>query len=215
VALDGNQYERLRDGDRLFYTNDALLWTDEVRQIIDLEQLTLAQVIKRNTGIVNLQDNVFFDRSVLVFEAPAEGANVTLAAGLGVVSLVDTRTGELLALRSLAGVSQVILVGSNTSNDVFNLFIASANGAIEHGVIVYGRGGDDDRINVFGRALKHDAFNVTADTATVNGNGIKHSGLELIRIVTLGGNDSVTIAPGLENVIVLAWFDFLAEARED
>ncbi|MCA9245061.1 MAG: PEP-CTERM sorting domain-containing protein [Phycisphaerales bacterium] len=53
VILD--QFERLRDGDRFWYEN--------IFSGADLDMIqntTLADVIRRNTGITNLQDNVFF-----------------------------------------------------------------------------------------------------------------------------------------------------------
>jgi hypothetical protein len=59
-AIVGNQFTRLRDGDRFFYTNDAILDSDAVRRIIDLDRVTLAQIIRWNTGVQGLQDNVFF-----------------------------------------------------------------------------------------------------------------------------------------------------------
>ena len=122
---------------------------------------TLAQLIRWNTGIVNIQDNVFFDRSVIVFEAPDDGANVSLLAGLGVVTIIDNDTGHVRALRSLDSVSQVILVGSNASADVFNIFLAAANGGIEDGVIVYGGSSAGDVLNVYGLPVIGDTFNVT------------------------------------------------------
>ena len=62
-AVVGNQFERLRDGDRFFYTNDPLLQSDAVTPIIDLDKLSLSQVIRWNTPITNIQDNVFFLRA--------------------------------------------------------------------------------------------------------------------------------------------------------
>ena len=93
-AVVGNQFERLRDGDRFFYTNDALLNSEAVRQIINLDNLTLSKVIRRNTNITNLQDNVFFDDSVLIFEAPDAGANVKLLAENGMLKLMNVRNGR-------------------------------------------------------------------------------------------------------------------------
>jgi hypothetical protein len=58
-AILAKQFAALRDGDRFFYLNETL----------NLEELslisqgnTLAKVIKNNTGITNLQSNVFFFR---------------------------------------------------------------------------------------------------------------------------------------------------------
>ena len=61
-----SQFTRLRDGDRLFYrANAAGLYTNgvlrpEIAAIIDLEALTLADIILANTSIRHLQENVFF-----------------------------------------------------------------------------------------------------------------------------------------------------------
>jgi hypothetical protein len=202
-----------------------------VKAILDLDQVTLAQVIKWNTGIFNIQDNVFFDRSVLVFEAPEEGANVSVVAGLGLVTVLNNDTGQVLALHSLANVEQIILVGSQSAADFFNLFIAGANGGIEGGVVVYGGNSAGDRLNVYGRLLTHDTFTVadtsfttgSVDTAgndttvsvdglsvDINGNAIFATGIETTRLLTLGGGDSV-IDPDLL-ALVLAYWDPLDES---
>ena len=55
-----SQFERLRDGDRFFYVSDPDLQLDDVKAVIQLEDITLADIIKHNTDISLLQDNVFF-----------------------------------------------------------------------------------------------------------------------------------------------------------
>lgn len=55
AAILIDQFTRLRDGDRFFYLNDP----DLVDYVPYLEQLTLSQIIARNSG-VELQDDVFF-----------------------------------------------------------------------------------------------------------------------------------------------------------
>jgi peroxidase len=61
-----DQFRRLRDGDRLFYrANAAGLYTNgvlnpEIATLIDLDHLTLADIIEANTSIDQLQNNVFF-----------------------------------------------------------------------------------------------------------------------------------------------------------
>lgn len=52
-----DQFERLRDGDRFWYENDAAFNEDER---IELKATTLSDVILRNTDISELQENVFF-----------------------------------------------------------------------------------------------------------------------------------------------------------
>jgi hypothetical protein len=55
-----DQFTRLRDGDRLFYIGDADLQTAMFQAVIDLDSITLAEIIRLNTTLTNLQDNVFF-----------------------------------------------------------------------------------------------------------------------------------------------------------
>src|SRR5262245_43507778 len=122
TAVVSNQFLRLRDGDRFFYTRDPLLNTPEVKQILDIGDVTLAKVIKANTNISNIQDNVFFDRSVIVLEAPEAGSNVSVVALGGVLTVVNNKNGNIISQRSLAGVTSLILVGSDSAPDVTNLF---------------------------------------------------------------------------------------------
>jgi peroxidase len=204
-AVVGNQFERLRDGDRFFYTNDPFLNSAAVRKVLDLGQVTLANVIRWNTGISNLQENVFFDRSVLLFESPDAGAHLSLISAGNLVTLIDNRTGHIHALRSLDGVSQVILVGSHGGRDIFNLFVAGANGGLEDGVEVYGGRSAGDVMNVYGRTV-HDSFAVGAGTVDVNGNPIRSTGIETTRVVTRSGGDTVVIDPGVL-VDVMSWWD--------
>lgn len=54
-AIIVDQFERLRDGDRLWYEN--VFQGEDLRR---LEQTSLSDVIERNTDVDGLQDNVFF-----------------------------------------------------------------------------------------------------------------------------------------------------------
>jgi peroxidase len=71
-----DQFERVRDGDRFWYER-----TFNGSQLDSLRNTTLADVIKRNTGLVNLQDNVF------VFDVTIRGrvldASAATVVGLG------------------------------------------------------------------------------------------------------------------------------------
>ena len=58
-AILHSQFSRLRDGDRFFFTGDADLQSELVRAVIDLDSITLGEIIRLNTGITRLQSNVF------------------------------------------------------------------------------------------------------------------------------------------------------------
>lgn len=63
-----DQFVRLRDGDRYWYQN--VLPADAVRAV---QNTTLADVIRRNTGLVNLQPNVFVFRAAVAGNAFVDG----------------------------------------------------------------------------------------------------------------------------------------------
>jgi hypothetical protein len=75
-----SQFKRLRDGDRLFFTGDADLQSPLVKGVINLDELTLSQVIRWNTGITRLQSNVFFAVPEPCGLGLAMGVVLTLAA---------------------------------------------------------------------------------------------------------------------------------------
>ena len=57
-AMLADQFEALRDGDRFFYEN-----ADSTSLVTQLNNTTLADIIERNTGLTNLQPDVFFSFS--------------------------------------------------------------------------------------------------------------------------------------------------------
>ena len=54
-----DQFTRLRDGDRFFYLNDSSLRSENIQAIIDLDDVSLAHIIKLNTTIDDLHHDVF------------------------------------------------------------------------------------------------------------------------------------------------------------
>jgi hypothetical protein len=69
------QFDRLRDGDRFWYESDPDFSAEEAAE---LRQTRLADVIRRNTGLANLQSNVFF-------AIPEPAGSAMLAALLALV----------------------------------------------------------------------------------------------------------------------------------
>jgi peroxidase len=73
-----NQFIRSRDGDRFFYTGDYNgLYTGgvlnaDIASIVNLNTITLADVIKLNTGLTNISSNLFFAQT-LIPSAPIAG----------------------------------------------------------------------------------------------------------------------------------------------
>ena len=59
TTIIADQFERIRDGDRFWYEN-----VFSVSELDQLESTTLADILERNTDIVGLQENVFFDAAM-------------------------------------------------------------------------------------------------------------------------------------------------------
>ena len=102
-AIMVNQFSRLRDGDRFFYLNETFT---PAEQALLNQGNTLTKVIEANTGITNLQSNVF------IFQASIGGTvglNLGPLHGLGVpgvtVELQDT-SGDVLATTTTNGRGQ-------------------------------------------------------------------------------------------------------------
>jgi hypothetical protein len=88
-AILAKQFAALRDGDRFFYLNEALT---PAEQALIAQGNTLAKVIENNTGITNLQSNVFF------FTASISGTVTVNGVGfLGIVIDLKDSQGNIIA----------------------------------------------------------------------------------------------------------------------
>jgi hypothetical protein len=93
-----NQFQRLRDGDRFWYSRVFSGAT-----LKDLEETTLAGVIRRDTTLSNVQGNAFFFRAEIggtVFtDSNRDGRRQSIEPGLAnmVVQLLDATTGQVVA----------------------------------------------------------------------------------------------------------------------
>ena len=57
VEMIRDQFEYLRDGDRLYYENDS---TFSLLELTAIKETRLANIIRRNTDIITIQDSVFY-----------------------------------------------------------------------------------------------------------------------------------------------------------
>src|SRR5687768_6639619 len=139
-AVVGDQFERLRDGDRFFYTDDPFLTTPAVRNILDLADVSLGNVIRWNTSARNLQDNVFFDRSAPA-TATAAAADAAAEAELNAsptgfpASSLETAAGRLSAGGALMrDVEQAVVARAGASAEGFEILTADSRDRKEGGL---------------------------------------------------------------------------------
>jgi hypothetical protein len=116
-----SQFERTRDGDRLFYlSNAAGLYENgtlkpEIAAIVDLDSLRLSDILELNSGVTGLQENVFFamladlDGSGVVDAGDLEAWSLQVGgAGADVDHDADTDGRDLLAWQRQLGVGRIL-----------------------------------------------------------------------------------------------------------
>lgn len=177
-----DQFERIRDGDRFWYEN---LYSGE--QLHELQNTSLADVILRNTEITDIQDNVFFDSSVLYYKAAAGSgaADVTVQSDGEQIEVINQQTGEVMQSGSVDEVQRVMVVGSD-QNDQFRVSLHGEDVAVPGGIQVYGSGGEQDRL-IVSSGHHGDRPVSSGDTLDVNGVSVTYQDVESVRSQQSGG----------------------------
>ena len=127
------QFQALRDGDRFYFEDDPLFTTQDIEEI---KNTSLGDIIKRNTDIVLMQDNVFeampHDQ---ICPAPAPyadlqvqiktengddivGAEVTVTENGSTLSSVETQTNGMSVFDNLETCSSYEVTASKNLNHV-------------------------------------------------------------------------------------------------
>lgn len=193
-AVTVNQFERLRDGDRFFYVGDDVLQSEFVRSVIDLNHVTLSEVLQQNTGLTNLQDNVFFSDTVLYYRAQDGSANVVVTVRGDDVVLIDRRSGRVIDSRPAEMLEQIILVGTDSGRgDHFAVDGRVAEMAIPGGIVVSGGDSERDVLELQG-TRGDDSVTVDQGRLTFNAATIQFTGIEFVRINLRQGDDQISIA---------------------
>ena len=196
-TIIADQFERLRDGDRFWYQN-----VFHGEQLAELENTTLADVIERNTGIQNLQPDVFFAPSVLYVDLrESQATDVTVQTSSDTVEVVNNANGELIASRPLQDVRKLVLVGTDGRPDRITIG-PIAEGALAEGIELHPGDKGGDLLRILGTS-ESDIITVNPNQATVNGVMIQTDGIDRIEIPTLDGDDEVQVADDVEIPVIV------------
>lgn len=151
-AVISDQFERVRDGDRFWYQN-----TFSGAELKKLESTTLADVIRRNTGLTNLQSNVF------VFQATVSGTVFAdsnhdhqfgrneRAISSGTIELISQESGEVVASTQIGARGNYrfdVLSGLRTG--IYTLRYTSTDGTqtLTSSAVAITRGGQSLTVNL-------------------------------------------------------------------
>ncbi|QDU61294.1 peroxidase [Planctomycetes bacterium Pan216] len=193
-----DQFERIRDGDRFYYEN---VFSGEA--LAEIESTKLSDIIKRNTSITNIQDNVFYDSSVLYYKADGNtSAEMTVVIDETEVRIIDQRTGQVLESRAIEDVSQVHLVGTDLEQNRFTIDTSQAEMTLPGGIVIAGTEGERDVVTVRG---SRDVDEVVIDSGvlTINGEVVQMSDVDVLRLgVQNQDNVEIVDADGVEVVTI-------------
>jgi hypothetical protein len=188
-----NQFTRSRDGDRFYF--EKTLSGSALNRVLDTR---LSDIIRRNTTLTNVQEEVFRDPSVLTYRAPAgRSADLTVQSDGETIDIVNA-FGVVVASAPLAETSRIAIFGSNRPDHVT---VDLSDPALDVPMEVHGLAGVDLLTVVGGD--QDDTATVEATQITVNGRSVFYGTVEAIDVATRGGNDLARVVGDLTALVAL------------
>ena len=186
-----DQFDRVRNADRFWYENRFRGATLE-----NLQKTTLKSVIERNTGVTDLQKNVFFDRGVVNVHLPTHGAapKVRVTVTERHVIVRDMVSGDALEVRAVDDAKQVRIIGSDRLGDRVTVDLRRAASRLAGGIVFDGGEGDRrrDELVMLGD-IGHDRVRMKDQFLTCNGHKVEWSGLERVDLQSFTRPDDVRV----------------------
>lgn len=148
AAIITDQFTRIRDGDRFWYEN---LFEGSLLEQID--SVTLADVIQRNSDVANLQDNIFFseenqpelDHEPLVINIPQSNSVVRVVVRDG---QVEVRNNGEVEQTLLLTDTHLLIKGTGRADNITLDFRDESVVQLER--IVINAGGGNDQVRIVG-----------------------------------------------------------------
>lgn len=185
------QFEAIRDGDRFWYQNIM-----DGRELKEIENTTLADVIQRNTDIEGLQENIFFAPSVLHVDASdTRSDEITIRERDGEVQVVDSR-GRVLGSMSAEDTERVMIIGDQNGSQEFTVTAIDAE-TLPGGIVIEHGSGRRDEVQVVGSS-QADTITVDDTQIVLNDLTIENFGTDQVVVRAGRGGDTVTVAEDAE-----------------
>jgi hypothetical protein len=184
-----DQFTRLRDGDPNWYQN---VFSGPL--LARIEQTTLSEVIQRNTDITDIQNNVFYDRSVLYHRTTGPRGDVVVKVNRNGARIVDRRDHTLIDSRPIGELSQVIMVGSDRAPDHFTVDMSRApRTVVAEGIHVHGGEGTGDVLTILPTNRRRDRYLVGGPEVQLNQQDITYGGIERLELFVNPRRDSIQL----------------------
>jgi hypothetical protein len=170
-----DQFTRLRDGDRFYYEQVLRPWRRD-----KIQNTLLSDIIRRNTGLKTIQDEIFRSDDVFTYRArQGRGAlNVTLRAKGRELQVVRVDDNRVIASQPIGRTDIVVLFG--TSKDDIVRIDASVARSFRGSVEVHGGAGRDTLVVATGCRAKRVV--VESSRISVKGLDIFYGNFEKVRV---------------------------------
>jgi len=187
-AILVDQFQRLRAGDRYWYEN---IWSGT--ELETIRSTRLSDVIMRNTQIVGLQDNVFFDRGAMVVNLAESGHNNVIVRRNGsLLEVVDRPTRDVIASRGIWSVDRLVVNGQDSQYNQILVMVNFPQACVPGGIVVNAGDGTWDRVIVRGTWGDDDIY-LFGDDVEVNDTTVVTIGADSIVVRGLDGYDIIQV----------------------
>ncbi len=192
-----NQFTRSRDGDRFYYEN-----TLRGRQLAEVQNTRLSDIIRRNTGLQTVQDEVFRASDVFTYRAPEGqgGAMLRLRIRGDEIQVVKGTRNNVVASRPLAETSTVVLFGTSNSDMIY--IDDSVAEALDVPVELHGGGGTDQLI--LSGTNNDDEILVAPTEARINDLSLFYGNFESLMVQAKAGDDLAKVDGEMDVSLILA-----------
>ncbi len=191
-----DQFQRIRAGDRFWYEN---IFDDQALMMFN--DLSLSDVIERNTNIESMPDNVFYSPDVMFFEMDGRANELVVTAGRDSVDIINPRNHRVLASADIDEVSQIMIIGNDAMvNHVTIDASLLRNDGLDR--VVFNGGHRFDTLTIHGtRGL--DVIDVNQGLLSANGMSLEFTDVERINIRTGSGADEVFVADDMDSQVTI------------
>ncbi len=202
TAIWVDQFTRLRDGDRFWYENDPALQvalTDIGQDINWLKNTLLSDIIVRNTGINNIQSEVFRTPMTETYRAPAEAESidVTIRFYGRRFRIIDNEAHRILVDSFYKDTSSIVLFATPGDDKVIVDLRKAQELPIE---LYFGEGKDTLVINGTNR---DDIIGIQESLITVDNTEITFGKLERLIVDAGRGDDNMTAGDDISPAMIL------------
>ena len=186
-----DQFERLRAGDRFWYEN---IFSGS--ELTALQNTHLSDVIERNSGVCNLQSNVFLSGSVQSLEVHLDDLEIrkaTIRVVKGQLRIIDAVKNRIVLTKSVDEMAGLVIYGSETFSDRLTIEGSVKSSMLPQGIKFLAGTTWADTLNIRG-TKGNDTIVVQGQNISLNGLDVYFENIDDLLIEGFAGNDRLSLS---------------------